>query len=220
MTYFVPGTQEKDPSKVIMSLQQVHEKTATNTTDIAANTTNIATNTADIATNTAAIAANAAAIAALPAAGTSVQTVYAELTTYTNGTTAMSGGADTIPQNTDGTQLLTVSITPKATSNKLIIRVEGVASNSAVGSNWAALFQDSTAAALAARAWAVNVIDSMVPFSFAYQMTAGTTSSTTFKVRIGNFTGVGSTWSVNGNSSIRRLGGAQRVTITVEEIKV
>lgn len=54
MTYYVPGTQEKDPSKVIMSLQQVHEKTATNTTDIA-------TNTADIATNTSAIAAMQAA---------------------------------------------------------------------------------------------------------------------------------------------------------------
>lgn len=36
MTYYVPGTEEKDPAKVIMSLQQVHTKTATNTTDIAA----------------------------------------------------------------------------------------------------------------------------------------------------------------------------------------
>jgi hypothetical protein len=61
-TYYVPGTQEKDPSKVIMSLQQAHEKTATNTT-------NIATNTADIATNTADIATNSADIAALQAAG-------------------------------------------------------------------------------------------------------------------------------------------------------
>lgn len=50
MTYFVPGTQEKDPSKVIMSLQQVHEKTATNATSIATNTTDIATNTTAIAT--------------------------------------------------------------------------------------------------------------------------------------------------------------------------
>lgn len=61
--YYVPGTEEKDPKKVIMSLQQAHEKTATNTTDIATNTANIATNAADIATNTADIAANTAAIA-------------------------------------------------------------------------------------------------------------------------------------------------------------
>lgn len=43
MTYYAPGTQEKDPAKVIMSLQQAHEKTATNTTDIAALQTAAAT---------------------------------------------------------------------------------------------------------------------------------------------------------------------------------
>lgn len=47
--YYVPGTEETDPKKTIMSLQQAHEKTATNTTDIATNTTNIAANTAAIA---------------------------------------------------------------------------------------------------------------------------------------------------------------------------
>jgi len=46
--YYVPGLGEKDPDKVIRSLMQAHEKTATNETDIAA---------------------NAAAIAALAAAG-------------------------------------------------------------------------------------------------------------------------------------------------------
>lgn len=34
MTYYVPGTEETDLKKVIMSLQQVHEKTAANTTAI------------------------------------------------------------------------------------------------------------------------------------------------------------------------------------------
>jgi len=38
VTFYVPGTEEKDPAKVIMSLQQAHTKTATNTTDIATNT--------------------------------------------------------------------------------------------------------------------------------------------------------------------------------------
>ncbi len=36
MTYYVPGTDETDLKKVIMSLQQVHANTATNTTSIAA----------------------------------------------------------------------------------------------------------------------------------------------------------------------------------------
>lgn len=50
MVIYVPGTEEKDPKKVIMSLQQIGPATSTNTTSIV-------TNTADIVTNTAAIAA-------------------------------------------------------------------------------------------------------------------------------------------------------------------
>jgi hypothetical protein len=49
MSYYVPGTEEKDQAKVIMSLQQAHEKTADNATDIATNTAAIAANTASIA---------------------------------------------------------------------------------------------------------------------------------------------------------------------------
>jgi hypothetical protein len=63
VTYYVPGLGEKDSDKTIRSLMQAHEKTETNTTDIATNTANIATNTADIATNTADIATNTANIA-------------------------------------------------------------------------------------------------------------------------------------------------------------
>ena len=36
MTYYVPGTEEKDPKKVIMSLMQVHKNSADNATAIAA----------------------------------------------------------------------------------------------------------------------------------------------------------------------------------------
>jgi hypothetical protein len=49
MALYVPGTEETDPKKIIMSQQLVAGQTTTNTTAIA-------TNTADIATNTAAIA--------------------------------------------------------------------------------------------------------------------------------------------------------------------
>lgn len=40
--YYVPGLGEKDPDKTIRSLMQAHEKTATNTTNIATNTAAIA----------------------------------------------------------------------------------------------------------------------------------------------------------------------------------
>ena len=41
--YYVPGAEEKDPKKVIWSLQQAHEKTAANTAAIATNTGDIST---------------------------------------------------------------------------------------------------------------------------------------------------------------------------------
>lgn len=59
--YYVPGTEETDPKKIIMSLQQAQEKAATNADDIA--------------TNTAAIAALAAVVAAIvvPTAATQAE---------------------------------------------------------------------------------------------------------------------------------------------------
>lgn len=63
--YYVPGVDEQDPKKTIMSLQQAHEKTAANAEDIADNTADIATNAANIATNTTNIATNTSNISAL-----------------------------------------------------------------------------------------------------------------------------------------------------------
>lgn len=60
MAYYVPGTAEKDVSKVIMSLQQVHERAAATIADTATNTAAIATNAADIATLSSTKAAGAA----------------------------------------------------------------------------------------------------------------------------------------------------------------
>jgi len=54
---YAPGTQEKDLTKLNMSLQQNAAQNKTNADGITTNTTNIATNTTNIATNTAAIAA-------------------------------------------------------------------------------------------------------------------------------------------------------------------
>lgn len=61
MATYVPGTQEKDLTKIIMSLQQIGPGLDTANANIATNTTNIATNTTNIATNTASITAMQAA---------------------------------------------------------------------------------------------------------------------------------------------------------------
>lgn len=60
MATYVPGTEEQDPKRVIMSLQQVAPKLDTALDDIATHTTDIATNASDIA----AVAADVAVLQA------------------------------------------------------------------------------------------------------------------------------------------------------------
>ena len=124
---------------------------------------------------------------------------------------------DTIPQNTEGDQYMTLAITPLSTTNALKIDVViQLASSAAGGRMTAALFQDSTANALATGGQ--GFIDANKPFSmsFTYYMTAGTTSSTTFKVRAG--ASVAGTTTFNGVSSARLYGGTYSSSITITEI--
>src|ERR1043165_1680180 len=58
---------------------------------------------------------------------------------------------DTIPQNTEGDQYMSVTITPKSTSNTLVIQVTAMLANTATSPYIVgAIFQDSTANAIAA----------------------------------------------------------------------
>jgi hypothetical protein len=122
---------------------------------------------------------------------------------------------DTIPQNTEGTEFMTLSITPTSASNRL--RIDVVLFGSATTTPWVtvALFQDSTANALSATSSFVAVSTSGYSIPLTYFMTAGTTSSTTFKVRAGSSTG---TMTFNGQSGARRLGGVMASSITITEI--
>jgi hypothetical protein len=135
------------------------------------------------------------------------------------GTTAMPED-DTIPQNTEGDEYMTLAITPTATTNKLKIDVVfNCASNTDGQTTVIGLFQDSTAGALAAIADQINLSTNSEPrvMAFTHFMTAGTVSSTTFKVRAGNqSTG---TTTFNGKSAGRLLGGVMASSITITEIK-
>jgi len=123
---------------------------------------------------------------------------------------------DTIPQITEGTQILTVSITPKSATNKLLIDVNANVEDYAGGNYVMALFQDSTANALAASRFSVaGGYTIVIPSTLKYYMAAGTTSSTTFTVRVG---GSGSPWYLNGNTSGRLYGGVYYSSITITEI--
>lgn len=147
--------------------------------------------------------------------GRVVQTVEATpYVTYTS-TAVFIPWDDTIPQNTEGLQILTVSITPKNVANRLRVEWDfmGAASTSA-GHISAALFQDSAANALAVRSGGGDS-SQIYCLPGSYEAAAGTTSATTFKLNFGVDTG---TAYVNGNSSGRKFGGASAARLRVTEL--
>ena len=145
-----------------------------------------------------------------------IQVVDATYSTYSSVSASSIPLDDTIPQNTEGTEILTVSITPTNATNILLIELDvpflwpSTASTATL-----ALFQDSTADALTA-----GVVTSATGYPnsgrLSHRMTAGTISSTTFKFRMGVNTG---TTYINGNTTTRYFGGVQAVRFRVTEVK-
>lgn len=126
---------------------------------------------------------------------------------------------DTIPQNTEGDEYMTLAITPTNASNKLIIIAEFYGSVAVDGaSTVVALFQDSTANALAAVDARLNFATnpSTSPMILRHFMTAGTASATTFKVRAGS--SAAATTTFNGQSAGRLFGGVAASSITILEV--
>jgi hypothetical protein len=144
-----------------------------------------------------------------------VQVVNTETGAVNSGSTIIPYD-DTIPQNTEGDEFMTLAITPTNASNKLKIEVVAWLSPSVARFVTAALFQDSTANALAAMSQYESFGTGMKCVSFTHYMTAGTTSSTTFKVRGGCDTS--GTTTFNGQSAGRKLGGVAASSITITEI--
>jgi hypothetical protein len=149
--------------------------------------------------------------------GACVQVVNTQTGAVNTGSTAIPVD-DTIPQNTEGVEFMTLAVTPTNASNKLKIDVV-IFLTSASGGKWltAALFQDSTANALATQShfnYGVGTAGNCLVFSF--YMTAGTTSATTFKVRAGCHDTT--TVTFNGQSGGRLWGGACISSITITEL--
>ncbi|MBT7955108.1 MAG: hypothetical protein HN731_07950 [Rhodospirillaceae bacterium] len=161
-------------------------------------------------------AANPSWVDAASGGGKVVQVVNVIDGAVSTGTTTLPYD-DTIPQNTEGNEFITLSITPNNSSNLLKIESVICAASPDTTSIIAALFQDSTAGALASIA-KYQIANNPTILGFTHYMTAGTTSATTFKVRIGiNASG---TITFNGQSSGRKLGGNIASSITITEIEV
>lgn len=147
--------------------------------------------------------------------GKVVQMVNTQTGAVATGTTTLPAD-DTIPQNTEGTQFMTLAITPQSSANTLLIEVQAHLSPSVATSVTGAIFQDSTAGALAAKAWYESTATGFSELTIRHKMTAGTTSATTFKFRAG-MAGAG-TLTFNGQGGGRLFGGVMASSITIWEI--
>tara|TARA_R110000822_G_scaffold57487_1_gene144501 strand:- start:37 stop:627 length:591 start_codon:yes stop_codon:yes gene_type:complete len=145
------------------------------------------------------------------ALGKVVQIVNVTDGTLKSGTTVLPAD-DTIPQNTEGTEWMTLAITPTSATSKLLIQVVCNMGNDSTVDSALALFQDSTANALAASF--IHNFNSPKIFTINHFMAAGTTSATTFKVRGGANAG---TNRFNGKSTNRLYGGVASSSITITE---
>ncbi|MDI1228371.1 MAG: hypothetical protein PSY14_11860 [bacterium] len=123
---------------------------------------------------------------------------------------------DSIPQSSEGTEILTVSITPTSASSTIEIDFRAMGSAAGTASLIAALFKDSGANALAASAGVAGSVTLPGPLGLIYQESAGSTSARTYKIRVGANTG---TCRLNGTTSARLYGGASAAMLVVREIK-
>lgn len=122
---------------------------------------------------------------------------------------------NTIPQITEGAEYMTLAITPSSATNTLLINVVMQLSANSPASRTMALFQDSTANALAAIT-SSTATNTPVVLTFTHKMTAGTTSSTTFRVRYGS--DAGATVTVSGVAGVGSFGGVVPNSITIYEV--
>jgi len=151
--------------------------------------------------------------------GIIVQVVNTSVVTSSTGTGHIPVD-DTIPQNTEGDEYMTLAITPTSATNILHIQVLAhLATSSASANISGALFQDDTAGALDADVqYNGQVANANQKIVIDHWMVAGTTSETTFKFRAGDH--ASGTITFNGNSGSRVFGGVMSSSITITEILV
>lgn len=148
--------------------------------------------------------------------GSVVQTKYGEYTANTN-ITAVIPTDDTIPQNTEGTEIISLSITPRFATSTILLRFAGQFSTSGVQSGFCALFRGSTSNAIASQ-FVYSQAGTYQTWNLAYMDSPATTSATTYSLRVGP--GGAATLRLNGTNVQRYMGGSSRAVLTAQEIKV
>jgi len=125
---------------------------------------------------------------------------------------------DTIPQNTEGQEFLTVAITPKAATSTLVISGSLITNHAGDGGvDTFAVFKDSDTGAIYA-AFVAGPANTGHAVAFSYRVSAASTAARTYKLRVGTDSPTSSTLQINGYNGARILGGVVVSSFTVQEI--
>lgn len=146
-------------------------------------------------------------------AGKLVSRAYSEYSTNAGISTVIPYD-DTIPQITEGTEIVTASITPTSASNRVRVTFSGYVDAGAIDPVVVALFRDAGASAIYATA--VGNTASPSSLAFVFEHVPATTSATTYRIRVGP--SAAGTIRLNGTTAGRRLGGVGVASLVVEEI--
>ena len=150
-------------------------------------------------------------------AGKVLQVVTTKSQALVSSTSIISFETATPFANTQGVEMLTATITPNATANRLVVVCSFVGTTESGTVPTIALWQDSDTNAIAAANSCTNGTDSGGHIGLIWEQAAGTTSATTFKIRGG--VNSASTFYMNGRNAGVKWGGVPISTLQIWEIE-
>lgn len=128
--------------------------------------------------------------------------------------TAIIPQDDTKPQITEGTEVLSLAITPKSATS--VLQIQFIAMGTSTGNAYAtaALFEAASTNAIQVTNLSNNQNDSWQTWTLMKYVTSGTTSTQTYSIRMGVSAG---TLSINGYAGSRYYGGAAEAELIITE---
>ena len=137
-------------------------------------------------------------------------------TTYASDSAGSLPMDDTIPQKTEGANYVSLSITPKFATSRLVIRGEALVGGNGANNVGAFIADTAINDALAANVVTLSAAGHMDVIPVYAEISAGSTSARTYQLRLGAASGV--TFFVNGNTSNRFFGGVAGCKLSCEEV--
>ena len=140
-------------------------------------------------------------------------------TTTAGSTSTVIPADDTIPQSTEGGELITCTITPTSISNFLLLRVSGWIHTSTAGTPSVAVFLDSaTSATAAGRLATIPTANFVGNLAATFLIPVSSTAPQTWKIRIG-LAGAGTLRWLQTNSG-ELFSTTDSIIMTIQEVSI